>query len=423
MTDIASPSETLALLNAGKLAGAKYIKISAGLTRFPQALYSLTDSLEILDLTGNALTDLPDDLTRFKQLRILFCSSNQFTHVPEVLGACDQLRMVGFKANQINHIPASSIPTRHLRWFIVTDNCLQHLPDTLGDCAKLQKLMLAGNQLSALPDSMQQCHALELLRISANQFQTLPDWLFDLPKLTWLAYAGNPYSDAIEQQQRVKHPARAIEWTALQLAQVLGEGASGVTYQAQWWEYAETQAVAVKLFKAGMTSDGLPCSEMLANQLAGNHPNLVGLEGVVHQHPQGTLGQVMPLLAQNLQILAGSPSFDSCTRDVYPQDFVFTPSQAIHILNGVANALRHLHQCGLLHGDLYAHNILWNEARVVLSDLGAASLLPTNQAAVANQLKQLDMRAFAVLVDELAYYANVPSAQLWQQLDIRGLAP
>jgi len=107
--------DTLAQLNAGKLVGAKHIKISAGLTHFPAALYTLADTLEILDLTGNQLSNLPDDLTRFTQLRILFCSSNQFKHLPEVLGECHQLSMIGFKANQIAHIAEHAIPTQSLR--------------------------------------------------------------------------------------------------------------------------------------------------------------------------------------------------------------------------------------------------------------------------------------------------------------------
>jgi len=420
----ASSSDTLVLLNAGKLEGAKHIKISAGLTSFPQALYSLTDSLEILDLTGNDLTDLPNDLTRFKQLRILFCSSNQFTHVPEVLGQCAKLSMIGFKANQIEHIPASAIPTQHLRWFIVTDNRLKHLPDSLGECAKLQKLMLAGNQLSVLPESMRQCHALELLRLSANRFEALPDWLFNFPKLTWLAYAGNPCSDIAERTHMAQRPIRAIDWASLQLGHALGQGASGVSYQSQWQDTAQsTQPVAVKLFKGGVTSDGLPRCEMHANMLAGEHPNLVGLKGVVDQHPQGTSGLVMPLLEPDLHILADPPSFDSCTRDVYPQGDQLTLAQALHILQGVADALCHLHQCGLMHGDVYAHNILWSAQRVVLSDLGGASFLPIDQPVLAHQLRQLDIRAFDILIEELAERAGVTAQHLKQQLDLGGLSP
>ena len=402
MTPAPAPDDTLAQLKAGKLQGAKQLKLSAQLTQFPAEIFELADSLEILDLSGNALTDLPSDFNRLKKLRILFCSNNQFTHLPEVLGQCESLSMIGFKANQIEHIPESAIPTRTLRWFIVTDNALGAVPHALGECSKLQKLMLAGNQLSSLPDSLANCHALELLRISANQFETLPDFLFDLPQLTWLAYAGNPFCNTVEQTLIKQHHLQHIDWEALMLQQVLGEGASGVTYQALMQHHNAQESVAVKLFKSGLTSDGLPRCEMHANILAGEHPNLVGVKGVIHNHPQGVAGLVMPLLDADLKVLAKPPSYESCSRDVYADDLRLTPQQAEFILKGITQAAEHLHANGLMHGDLYAHNILWGTEKVVLSDLGGASFLPLDNPRLTQKILKLEARALAVLSEELA---------------------
>jgi hypothetical protein len=402
-----SHSDTYSQLKEGKLQDSTQLKLSCGLTTFPPEIFDLADTLEILDLTGNALSTLPDDLDRLKKLRILFCSSNQFTELPAVLGKCTSLSMIGFKANQISHIPEHAIPTENLRWFIVTDNALTQIPTSLGDCKKLQKLMLAGNQLSALPNSLANCHALELLRISANQFHTLPNWLFDLPKLTWLAYAGNPFSNAIELAQMQHQQAREINWLQLTIGKVLGEGASGVTYQADWQHDGRNKAVAVKLFKGGLTSDGLPSCEMDANIMAGEHENLVGVVGIITHHPQHMQGLVMPLLSADLNILAQPPSFESCTRDVYPPNLTLTATQATHIAQGVASAMRHLHAQGLLHGDLYAHNILCNDTQVVLSDLGGASFLPVHDKALLQSLTKLDFRAYQVLIEELASIAGL----------------
>jgi Protein kinase domain/Leucine rich repeat len=401
-----SQDDTLRQLKAGKLKGCKHLKLACGLTEFPPEIFELADTLEILDLSGNALCDLPSDLHRFKKLRIIFCSNNQFTHLPEALGQCKHLSMIGFKANQIKHISESAIPTRTLRWFIFTDNALKKVPDALGDCSHLQKLMLAGNQLTTLPTSMANCHALELLRISANQFESLPDFLFNLPKLTWLAYAGNPFCNAIEQDLMSQHPIYHIDWQSLTLQQVLGEGASGITYQALLNHNDKQEQVAVKLFKSGLTSDGLPRCEMHANMLAGEHPNLVGVKGVIHNHPQGVMGLVMPLLDADLKVLASPPSFDTCSRDVYAQDFKLRQQTAQFILNGITQAAEHLHAKGLMHGDLYAHNILWNDNKVVLSDLGGASFLPLDNPKLTQQLLKLEARALAVLVDELRNYSK-----------------
>lgn len=393
--------DTLSLLNAGKLQGSTHLKLACGLTEFPAAIYDLADTLEILDLSGNALSTLPDDLTRLKKLRIIFCSSNQFTHLPEVLGECEHLSMIGFKANKINHIAEHAIPSKTLRWFIVTDNALTKIPSSLGDCSKLQKLMLAGNQLKQLPNNLANCHALELLRISANQFEALPEFLFELPKLTWLAYAGNPFCNTIEQNLISHHQINYIDWQTLTIQQMLGEGASGITYQAIHNHQGKQEPVAVKLFKSGITSDGLPSCEMHANILAGEHPNLVGVKGVIQNHPQGVLGLVMPLLDANLKVLANPPNFETCSRDVYANDFSLTPQQAQLILNGITQAAEHLHAQGLMHGDLYAHNILWNADKAVLSDLGGASFLPLDKPDLTQKILKIEARALAVLAEEL----------------------
>lgn len=406
-----SQDNTLAQLKAGNLQGVKQLKLSCGLRHFPQEIFDLADSLEILDLTGNALSDLPNDLNRLKKLRIIFCSSNQFTHLPEALGECQNLSMIGFKANQIRHIPESAIPTATLRWFIVTDNALKAVPNALGECRQLQKLMLAGNQLSTLPESMANCHALELLRISANQFNAIPDFLFDLPKLTWLAYAGNPFCKEIERNLIRQNQINHIDWQTLTLQNVLGQGASGVTYQAIWQPKGKTaESVAVKLFKSGLTSDGLPRCEMHANSLAGEHPNLVGVKGIIHNHPQGTMGMVMPLLDADLKVLADPPSFESCSRDVYAKDLRLTTDEVQHIVHGITCAAEHLHAQGLMHGDLYAHNILWNLQKIVLSDLGGASLLPLDNKPLTQNLLKLEARALEVLSQELINHSGMESS-------------
>jgi Leucine-rich repeat (LRR) protein len=86
---------TLDQLRTGQLAGITRLDLSAGLTEFPSEIFDLADSLEILNLSGNKLSALPDDLPRLHKLRVLFCSDNQFTSLPAVLGQCKLLSMIG----------------------------------------------------------------------------------------------------------------------------------------------------------------------------------------------------------------------------------------------------------------------------------------------------------------------------------------
>ncbi|OBV41142.1 leucine-rich repeat-containing protein kinase family protein [Janthinobacterium psychrotolerans] len=389
-------STTLEQLRAGQLAGAQRLSLSCGLTSFPPEIFDLADSLEILDLTGNALSSLPDDLPRLRKLRIVFCSSNLFTVLPAVLGSCPELSMIGFKANQIHEVPAAALPPK-LRWLTLTDNAIENLPDEIGDCALLQKLMLAGNRLQSLPASLARCSRLELLRISANRLPSLPVWLQDLSRLSWLACAGNPFNEAREAAAFDAAGIEQIDWNRLQLGRQLGEGASGVISQAT----LEGRPVAVKVFKGAMTSDGLPRSEMAACVSAGAHASMIPILGTVSAHPQGSSCLVMPLIDPAYINLAGPPSFASCTRDVYQEDARFTLPQVQAIAHAIASAACQLHACGILHGDLYAHNILHHpDGRCLLGDFGGASLYAPD-AAVAGVMQGIEVRAFGVLLAEL----------------------
>ncbi len=389
--------DTFSLLRNGKLAGIKRLDLSCGLTHFPSEIYDLAESLEILNLSGNLFSSLPDDLPRLHKLRVIFCSDNKFTHVPEVLGECRHLEMAGFKSNQIQNLPAASLPGA-LRWLILTDNRLNSLPKELGQCSRLQKLMLAGNQLQHLPDEMANCRNLELLRISANRFESLPEWLFALPRLAWLAYAGNPCGDAVAAVS--KTPGCPVSWHELELQHQLGEGASGEIHEASWHAPDGVKPVAVKLYKGSVTSDGFPHSEKAACLAAGLHPNLISATGRISGHPDGTLGLVMPLVDASFINLAGPPSLDSCTRDIYPADTCFSLDVVLMIARGIASAVLHLHQQGIMHGDLYAHNMLWNEqGDCLLGDFGAASFVADE--AQAHALQRIEVRAFGCLLEEL----------------------
>ncbi|QSI33549.1 protein kinase [Variovorax sp. RKNM96] len=391
--------DTLAELRAGRLAGATRLDLSCGLTKFPREIFGLADSLETLNLSGNALDALPDDLGRLHKLRVLFCSDNRFTVLPESIGGCHGIDIVGFKANRIASVPPNALPPS-LRWLILTDNQIEELPDTLGHCTRMQKLMLAGNRLSRLPDSMAALQRLELLRVSANRFEALPEWLLLLPRLSRLAAAGNPFDTQAEDAAITAQSVPHVDWRDLTIGKKLGEGASGVIHQATLGP--SQQEVAIKLFKGAVTSDGWPHSEMAACIAAGAHPTLIAAQSRIDGHPDGTEGLVMPLVPPSFRTLAGPPSLASCTRDVYADDARWTADVALRIARDIASAMQHLHAHGILHGDLYAHNILWNaQGGGRLGDFGAGWMTGSLDAAQASSLQRLEMRAFGCLLEEL----------------------
>lgn len=383
-------------LQSGELRGATRIKISENLMAIPQELYEHADTLEVLDLSGNALTALPKEFTRFTKLRILFLSNNQFEIFPDVLGTLPCLDIVGFKANQIKEIPEQSIPVS-LRWLILTDNKIAVLPRSIGLCLKLQKVMLAGNDLRVLPDEMALCKNIELLRISANKLEVLPAWLLSLPKLSWLAFAGNPCT--LKSDERKKE-TDVVSWDSLTIQEQLGEGASGNIYKAVFNDSA--LEVAVKIFKGAVTSDGLPIDEMNACIAVGAHENLVPVKAVITNHPASKEGLVMDLISSDYYNLGWPPDFVTCTRDTFAVDQVFTMNAIIRVARGIASAAVQLHEKGIMHGDLYAHNILVNkEYHPLFGDFGAATIFSINDSALATRLEKIEVRAYGCLLEDL----------------------
>ncbi|MFL9595626.1 leucine-rich repeat-containing protein kinase family protein [Aeromonas veronii] len=418
---------TLEQLRAGELCGARHLKLSENLAVFPHEILSLKETLEVLDLTGNQLSTLPDELAGFGKLRIIFCSENRFTELPEVLGRCPALTMVGFKANRIATVSARALPAG-LRWLILTDNAVEQLPDELGQCGALQKLMLAGNRLRELPASLANCRKLELLRIAANRIERFPEWLLSLPRLSWLAYSGNPFSEGAEARAIDDAHVTPIAWGTLALGELLGQGASGVIHRAtlvanpadavtQASDRGDDSQVAVKLFKGAVTSDGLPRCEMAASLAAGTHPNLIKVIGKVADHPSGIPALVMELIDPAFANLAGPPSLDSCTRDVYPAGLRLSVPDALAMAHGIASVAGHLHRAGIMHGDLYGHNILFTRgpdasAHALLGDFGAASLYERSNRERAVGLERLEVRAFGCLLEELQAHCDTQDSPL-----------
>jgi serine/threonine protein kinase len=95
---------------------------------------------------------------------------------------------------------------------------------------------------------------------------------------------------------------------------------------------------------------------------------------------------------------------------------------ALQIARDVTDALAHLHQRGVMHGDLYAHNILIDpvHGQARLGDFGAATRLQIDQCALRQNLLALEVRALGCLLEELGTAAQAqaahPSVQSLQAL-------
>lgn len=387
-------THSLADLKSGRLTGAKKLKLACGLKSFPLEILTLANTLEILDLSDNDLSELPDSIKELKRLKILFFARNKFTVFPKILSQLPMLNMVGFKSNQIHTVPEQSFPPK-LNWLILTDNKIEKLPKSIGEVTLLQKCALAGNHMEELPNEMSKCVNLELLRVSANQLKSIPKWLFKLPKLSWVAFGGNPASHQIKEN----HDLESFDWDDFTIQNLLGEGASGFISKAKWKSREED--VAIKIFKGDVTSDGLPEDEMNIAITAGSHNNLIPVLGKIKNHPEHKIGLIMSLVSPSYISLGNPPNFDTCTRDVFDESTQFSEKEVLKIAKSMASVCALLHEKGINHGDFYAHNILVNQtADSLLGDFGAASFYDVNSEN-ATYIQGVEVNAYSCLLEDL----------------------
>jgi hypothetical protein len=378
-----------------------------------------------LDLFNTNISSLPSNLpTYLPNLSVLFCMKNKFTTVPAVIGQCPKLQMVSFKSNNIREIHPDALNSQ-LRWLILTDNQLTSIPSTIGKCIHLQKCMLSGNCLESLPLEIANCHNLELIRLASNRLKEPPMSLLNLPKLSWVAFSGNPFlfqhcgSSGAQVQKTTweKHSVPLKEFSHEELDDPskgieLGMGASGITrkYTLKTLKcnfdnvdddenVKESVDVAVKEYYSTMTSDGNPQEERKISMIASS----LGCQSLIKVLGQTKKGSLVMELLTDYKVLAGPPSMETCSRDVYDEGMKISVKRAASMVEHLLYALMKLHEQGICHGDFYGHNILISnvyEDRVWLTDFGAAFLYD-EKSQYGKLVEAIERRAFGHLIREI----------------------
>ncbi len=366
-----------------------------GTDEFPREILSRAADIEILDISFTGIRTLPDDFARLRKLRVLFASFTPFTGVPPQLKDCAALKMLGMKTCQISTFAEDSLPAG-LEALTLTENKLTALPASLGKLKQLKKLMVAGNQLAALPRELLECGDLQAIRIAANNLTGEPSWLLGLPRLAWYSDAGNPFS----VQPRAGAGLPEIAWESLSLHEKIGESAKNVVYRAV---EAGGANIAVKVYGNDVTTDGYPVDELRAILAAGTHAALIRPIARVIGEPEGRQALAMELVPPQFTAPGNIPDLKTHIRDTYPAGKTFMLPYIFQLLRDIAGAVAHLHSRGVLHGDIYAHNILAAaDGQAYLCDLGGASLFSAAGFSAAGARRtHIDALAFGLLADEL----------------------
>ncbi|KAI0173057.1 hypothetical protein GGR52DRAFT_370121 [Hypoxylon sp. FL1284] len=189
--------------------------------RMEESYFTSLQSLEILDLHGNNISSLPDNLDKLSRLRMLNLNENAFEALPfqslsrlpltELLARKNklsgtlmgpgvegfpQLQILDVAANQIQMVIDSSQPLKlpSLHQLTVSMNRILSLPD-MSTWTSLLTVNADENSITTFPDGLTTLENIRHVDFTSNDIRVIPPEVARMDSLAMLRITGNPLRD------------------------------------------------------------------------------------------------------------------------------------------------------------------------------------------------------------------------------------
>ncbi len=134
-----------------------------------------SDTLEILEISHNRISEIPDVIGDLKNLRIFNAVGNSFTVLPESLGRIPCLEELRFLWTPLRELPASLSGHPALRELNLRGTALTELPEDFKPMPELRALDLRDlPRMEVLPAWIADCPRLSVLKLSRSPLRALP---------------------------------------------------------------------------------------------------------------------------------------------------------------------------------------------------------------------------------------------------------
>uniref|UniRef100_A0A8C4WWK7 Multifunctional ROCO family signaling regulator 1 n=1 Tax=Eptatretus burgeri TaxID=7764 RepID=A0A8C4WWK7_EPTBU len=177
-----------------------------GLQEVPSSVLSLS-ALRELDVSHNHLMSLPDALSGLKSLQKLSVSHNRLQSLPAELGLLLDLEELDVSFNELRRLPLETSRLQKLRTLDVDHNRLSSFPAELCESLRLEELDLSGNRIISLPETLDHARSLTVLWLSNAQLGVLPESFCHAANLENVMLDGNSLDalpDAFDRLRRLK---------------------------------------------------------------------------------------------------------------------------------------------------------------------------------------------------------------------------
>lgn len=175
----------------GKLKNLRIIHLySNSFTELPSEILELR-SLTKLDLSFNKLTQLSPEIRKLKNLKILDLRGNYLTELPPEIGELEKLEILNLSQNDLTQLPSEIGKLENLIELYLSENQLTLLPPEIGELKNLKKLHLYSNLFIHFPLEITELKNLLELDLFGNQLTELPSEIGELKNLTEINLSEN----------------------------------------------------------------------------------------------------------------------------------------------------------------------------------------------------------------------------------------
>ncbi|RMG33574.1 MAG: hypothetical protein D6732_11955 [Methanobacteriota archaeon] len=164
------------------------------LQKFPQSLFQFS-KLEKLYLVNNHLWEIPNEIERLSELRVLGCWGNLLTSLPETIGNLQNLEILLLPENRISDLPQEFEKLKKLKTLGLWKNNVKKIPVSLRGLTSLETLKFNENNIEEIPPWLGKLQSLKILDLSDNSISTLPYSIVQLRNLVEFNLSGNPIDD------------------------------------------------------------------------------------------------------------------------------------------------------------------------------------------------------------------------------------
>lgn len=144
-----------------------------GIEELPKEIGKLTN-LRILIIDDNNIKEFPEELYQLKNLGFLSCMKNEISYISEEIINLQELLVFAACHNAISSLPNNFFRLKNLTIICLRGNRLTTLSSDIGNLSNLTSLTISNNDISVLPQSISKLKYLESLDIENTQVSEIP---------------------------------------------------------------------------------------------------------------------------------------------------------------------------------------------------------------------------------------------------------